>query len=206
MTFRFKLELTRVECLNEALNEWGKDEMRLFGFGISRKGHLFATGYRSLGSYHTGDVNKTSAIPMTLFERDLENDGLEVLFFFWLIEEDGGGVRDSAASLEDSFRSSFFDQAATLTEAQFPRECIPFTAFYKTILPFADELHDASTKGRNDEVFFPFDLVLRNEPTGPSFLNSTRELTLRRSKNLGDYLITLRISYHQELVFDPSPR
>jgi len=206
MTFRFKLELTRVECLSEAIGEWGKDEMRLFGFGISRKGHLFATGYRSLGSYHTGDVNQTPAIPMELFERDLEDDGLEVIFFFWLIEEDGGGVRDAARSLKDSFQKSFFDQVETLREAQFPRECIPFTAFYKTILPFADELHDASTRGNNDEVFFPFDLILRNEPTGPSVLNSTRELTLRRSKNAGDYLVTLRISYHQELIADPTPR
>ena len=203
MAFHFRIDVTRVECLNEQVNEWGKDEMRLFGFAVSRKGHLFATGYRSLGSYGEGDVSAPSAFPQTLVEAQLEDDGLEVILYFWLVEEDGGGVRDSSVALEASFRAAFAEQLRLLGQAGFPRDCIPFTAFYKAVLPFADELHEASTKGRNDEVYSPFDLVLRNEPTGPFGLQSSRELTLRRSKHLGDYLVTLRIAYAQILVADP---
>jgi hypothetical protein len=92
MSFRFDISVTRVECLHEQLNEWGKDEMHLFGFGVSRKGTLFATGYRNLGSYHEGDVKSGSQLAPPLFGADLAADGLEVLFYFWLVEEDGRGV------------------------------------------------------------------------------------------------------------------
>ena len=61
MSHHFTLQLIRVECLSEAIGEWGKDEMNLFGFAISRKGHLFDTGYRSLGSYGDGDVQGARA-------------------------------------------------------------------------------------------------------------------------------------------------
>lgn len=66
MPQRFTLEIVRMECVNEQAREWGKDEMRLLGFGVSREGHFFSTGYRDLGSYGSGDVKPPGSLPQTL--------------------------------------------------------------------------------------------------------------------------------------------
>jgi hypothetical protein len=198
MSFHFTLQVVRIECLNEQLMEWGKDEMHLIGFGVSRKGRFFATGYRGLGSYGEGDVRTTSPLPMTLYESDLEDDELDVLFYFWLVEEDGGGVGRAASALEAEMRASYLRKAVELNDIQFPRVCIPFTAFYKAVLPFEASIAEASTDGRNDELYTPFDLLLRFDPNTPSSLSSSTDLPLRRSKHLGDYLITLRYTYRRD--------
>lgn len=198
MSYRFKLQVTRVQCISEQLNEWGKDEMHLIGFGVNRRGTLFATGYRNLGSYHEGNVKTGSPLPLNLFEGDLQDDGLDVLFYFWLVEEDGGGVRKAANALEAEFRASFLEKATFLTQAQFPRECIPFTAFYKAVIPFESSIQEASTDGRNDELYVPFDLLLRYE--GPSSFQFSKDLPVRRSKNLGDYVVTLHYSYRRDEI------
>lgn len=195
MSFQFTLRMTRVECLHEQMNEWGKDEMHLFAFGISRRGTLFATGYKSLGSYHEGDVNASGAFPLALFGGELHDEGLDVIFYFWLVEEDGGGVRKAAAALEAEFRASYLEKATALAQAQFPRECIPFTAFYKAVIPFESSIQKASTDGRNDELYVPRDLLLRYE--GPSAIHFSKDLTSQNSKNLGDYLVTFNYSYHR---------
>ena len=155
MSYRFTLQVTRVECLGEAALEWGKDEMHLIGFGVTRKGHVITTGYRGLGSYETGDVNAGGGFPMTLYQAELEDDGLDVVLYLWLIEEDGGGVAGHAAELDAEFRASYLAKATTLNEVSFPRECIPFTAFYKSIPSLESSLEEAATDGLNDEVFFP---------------------------------------------------
>lgn len=200
MSYRFTLSLIRVECRNEQLQEWGKDEMNLIGYGVSRKGQPFVTGYRSLGSYGTGDVRTTGTLPMTLCDMQLEVDSLDVAFYFWLVEQDGAGVRDASAALDAKFLDDFRQRALELSEAEFPRECVPFTAFYKTILPLGADLAHAATRGRNDEVYAPFDLLLRHE--GTNILSFSKDLLLRRSKKLGDYLITLRYRYHNEPVLE----
>lgn len=197
MSYRFKLQLTRVECKNEALFEWGKDEMYLFGFGVTRKGELFSVGYHSLGSYHTDDVSKPPAAPHLIFESELPEDGLEVLLYLWLIEEDGGGVRAEAASLDAQFRASYLQQAASLLDARFPRSCIPFTAFYKAALPFEDLLQEAATDGRNDEVFLPADLIFHYEPGDATGFNTGGERSFSRSKRLGLYDVYLNYSYRK---------
>lgn len=197
MSFRFKLQLTRVECKGEAAWEWGADEMNMFGFGVTRKGQLFSLGYYGLGSYHTDDVSKPPAAPHLIFDAELPEDGLEVLVYMWLIEEDGGGVRSAAASLDAQFRASYFQQAASLTEAHFPRSCIPFTAFYKAILPFEDLLQEAATDGRNDDVFAPADLLFHYEPGETAGINSGGERSFSRSKDLGFYNVFLNFSYHK---------
>ncbi|MCE9592580.1 MAG: hypothetical protein K8S98_00165 [Planctomycetes bacterium] len=195
MTYRFTLQAIKMECLNEQVLEWGKDEMHLFGFGISRKGNLIATGYRGLGSYSSGDVKPPGVFPITLYDAELENDGLDVLFYFWFVEEDGGGVRKAATNLEAELRAAYLAKANALTAIKFPRECIPFTAFYKAVLPFEDSIQEASTDGLNDELYIPVDLLLRFEPDGPTGLQVTKDITVRRSKKLGDYLLTLRYTY-----------
>jgi len=196
MPQRFTLRLTRVECLNEQAWEWGKDEMRMFGSAISRKGHLFATGYRSLGSYGEGDVRTDGIFPMTIVDTELEDDGLEVLFYVWLVEEDGG-VRDSAAALEIEFRERFRAEARQLLEFRFPRDCIPFTAFYKAALPLNLRIQDAGTKGRNDEVYDPFEALIDRPTGGIAATEASGQFFLRRSKRLGDYLLTFRYGYSQ---------
>lgn len=196
MSYRFTLEAIKMECLSEQIWEPGKDEMHLFGFGLSRKGHYVATGYRNLGSYHEGDVKPPGAFPMMLYDAVLEDDGLDVLFYFWFVEEDSGGVRGAATALEAEFRASYLQRAQTLTEIRFPRECIPFTAFYKAILPFGDSIAEAATNGaNNDELFFPFDLFFRFEPDGPSSLQASKTQTFVASKDNGEYMITLRSTY-----------
>lgn len=144
MSYRFDLSVVRVECRNEAVDEWGKDELRLIGFGIRREGTVFATGYRELGSYHTGDVRSGAQLAPPLFGGDLPDDGLEVLFYAWLIEKDSGGARSAAAAPEAELRESYREKTRLLTEAQFPRECVPFTAFYEAILPLAAKLEEAA--------------------------------------------------------------
>ncbi|MCK6445256.1 MAG: hypothetical protein L6Q99_02595 [Planctomycetes bacterium] len=200
MSFRFTLSMTRVQCLNEAVGEWGKDEMNFIGYGVSRKGQPFATGYRSLGSYGSGDVRTTSPLPMLLHQVDLENDGLDVLLYGWLIEQDGGGVRDAAAALDAKFFDDFHARGLELAQSGFPRDCVSFTAFYKTILPLTRDLEAASTRGRNDEVFLPIDFLLRFE--SDNTLSFSRDLQFERSKNLGHYRVTLRYGYRNEPVLD----
>jgi hypothetical protein len=195
MTFQFKLEVVRMECVNEQQLEWGNDEMRMLGYGVSRKGHFFSTGYRKLGSYGTGDVKPPGAFPLTLFERELEDDGLEVLFFFWLVEEDGSGVRHSAAELDTEFRKRFFQTAESMTGNQFPRDCIPFLALQGTALPFSGLVENAGTEGRDDEVYIPVQALFRFEQGSAVLPVVTQDQTFRRSKHLGEYLITLRASY-----------
>lgn len=199
MSFRFSLSMIRVQCLNEAVGEWGKDEMNFIGYGVSRKGKPFATGYRSLGSYHTNDVRTTSPLPMLLHQDELENDSLDVLFYGWLIEEDGGGVREAAAALDAKFLEDFRTRGLELAQSGFPRDCVSFTAFYKTILPLARDLEEAATRGRNDEVFVPIDFLLRFE--GDNTLSFSRDVQFERSKNLGHYRVTLRYGYRDEPVF-----
>ena len=213
MSTHFKLALVRMQCLNEQHLEPGQDEMRLFGFAISRKGHLFATGFKSLGGWSTGDVRDTGIFPMVLCETDLEDDGLEVLLYLWLVEEDSGGVRNAAAGLETSFRDAYREKAKQLLAIRFPRDCIPFTAFYKAVIPFQSEIEEASTDGvNNDELYTPVDILL--DKIGPGLgiqpgmlggvigggLNYVQEISFERSRDLGHYRLTLRYSYTTELV------
>ena len=201
---QFSLKVTRMKCLNEQSGEWGKDEMRLFGFAISRTGRLFATGYRNLGSYSSGDDRATGVFPMTLVEGELDPNGLEMLLYLWWIEEDSGGVSGAATALEASFRAAYRREADKLLALNFPRTCIPFTAFYKAVLPFRDEIYEASTNGiNNDELYEPFDLLLErgNDPLGG--LNFSREIKLMGSKMLGLYEMTLNCSYEVEPVVHP---
>lgn len=196
MTQRYKLSLVRVECVNEQLREWGKDEMNILGYGVSRRGTPYATGYRSIGSYGTGDARTTSPLPMTLFEGDLPDDGLDNVLLLWIVEQDGAGVRDRAAELDAQFLSEFAAQAAHLTEIGFPRECIPFTAFYKAAGPMDQRIIKAATKGRNDEVYSPpVDLFFRHQPHPLAQVTTTLERSFSRSKNLGHYNFFLRATW-----------
>lgn len=83
MSQLFTLEVTRVECRNEQRLEWGKDEIRPFAFAVARTGGFFAIGYRSLGSYGTGDVRSNGIFPMKLVDAELADDSLEVPFYVW---------------------------------------------------------------------------------------------------------------------------
>ena len=163
MTFKFKLEVIKVECGGEESFEPGKDEMRLFGVGVSRLGKVFTTGVRSLGSYGEGDVRTTSPFPMTLFQTQLPDNGLEVLFHVWLIEEDGGGVRKAEDAIEATFREEFREKAELLDSIGFPRECIPLAAFDKARPAVQNRMEIAATKGRDDAIFFPNDRFLKFE-------------------------------------------
>jgi hypothetical protein len=205
MSFHFKLEIVRVECLNEQLRESGKDEMRMLGYGVSRRGHFFQTGFRKLGSYGTADVRPPGAsLPQTLFERDLEDDGLEVLLIVWLVEQDGGGVRDAAAELDQSFRQRFFQAAESITGNGFPRECIPFLAMFRVAPPFQTVIEDEGRSGRDDKVFLFIDALFRFEPpSGIAPPVVTKDHVFRRSKNLGDYLVTFRTTYRRNVVSTP---
>lgn len=208
MSSHFRLQVTSVRCLNEQALEWGQDELRLLGFGISRRGTIFATGYRELGSYGTGDFRSDGNFPMTLFEGELPENGLEVLIYLWLVEEDSGGVRSAAAALDAAFRDDYRVHALRLRENRFPRDCIPFTAFYRAIHSVQSDLDDAATDGlNNDEVFAPYDLILDRDGfgtpigSGPGGATtavgpaSVREIVMERSKDLGHYQVTMRYSY-----------
>jgi hypothetical protein len=107
-------------------------------------------------------------------------------------------ANNSAASIEAEFRESYRVQATQLSDAEFPRECIPFTAFYKAILPLQPQIDDASTDGRNDELYAPVDLLLRFPTDATTPLHATKDITIRRSKHLGDYLVTFRYGYRSE--------
>lgn len=196
MIHRYKLSLVRVECVNEQILEWGKDEMHILAYGVSRRGSPFATGYRSIGSYGTDDVRTTSPLPMTLFEGDLPGDGLDNVLLLWIVEQDSGGVRDAAAGLDAQFLQDFAAQAAQLTEVGFPRECIPFTAFYKAAAPLDSRINQAATKRRNDEVYSPpVDLFFRHQPHPLAQVTTTLERSFSRSKKAGHYNFFLRATW-----------
>lgn len=195
MNHRFKLQVIRVQCVHEAALEWGEDELHMIGYGINKKGSLFATGYRNLGSFHEGEVSTTGILPLTLFEGEFPDDGLDVLLFFWFVEEDGGGVGSAAAALETEFRNAYQVQATNLAAVQFPRDCIAYTAFYKAVIPFEKSVLEAATDGLNDEVYAPCDLLLRYAPDGATALKWSKDVTVERSKNLGHYRVTFRYSY-----------
>ena len=200
MRYHFTLDIIRVECVNEELLEWGKDEMHLLGFAVTSAAQVFSAGYRSLGSYATGNTKPPGLLPQTVFEGDLADDALEVLFYGWLIEEDGGGVRQAVVRLEQEFRASFEEKAASLTAVNFPAVAIPFMAFYKALLPLESSLREAATSGRDDDLHHAFDLAFRFQSEGPAGLSVTRELPLRRSKHLAEYLTTFRWNYRKTPV------
>src|SRR5262245_37579778 len=121
MAYRFTVQLTRVECLSEQWHEPGQDEMRVFGFGIARKNPPpFKIGFRSLGGFGSGEVKTTGVVPQTWYEADLPDDGLEVLLYFWLVEEDSGGVHGGAASVETRMLDEYRKHATNLFDAGFP--------------------------------------------------------------------------------------
>jgi len=195
MSHRFTLQAVRAECIQEQALEWGKDEMRMLAFAVSRKGQFFSTGLRGIGSYGTGDVRTDDPFPMQLIEAVLEDDGLEVLLFVWLVEEDGGGVRQSFAGLENEFRSRFRSEVEQLAGLGFPRDCIPFTAFFKSALTFTPSLEEAGRSGRDDKVFAPFEIILDKPPQNLGFDAVSKEFLLIRAKNVGTYLLTFRFRY-----------
>jgi hypothetical protein len=195
MSHRFSLQLLRVQCETEQLHEVGKDEMRLFLFAVSRKGQFFSPGYRNLGSYGDGDVRSDGIFPMPFIETELPDDGLQVLLFGWLVEEDGGGVRNAQAEIEQEFRTRFLAQSQDLLGLGLPRECIPFTAFFQVALPMTAVIELASFEGRNDKVFDPFETIV-DRPTHSLFLGPTSKgITFRRARSGGDYILTFRIRY-----------
>jgi hypothetical protein len=57
----------------------------------------------------------------------------------------------------------------------------------------------------NDEVYLPGDLLLRNESVGETGMDSTQYVTVRRSKKLGEYLVTLRYNYHRVPIVVAEP-
>ena len=199
MSYRFQLQLTRVECRYEAIGEWGKDEMRVLGFGVTRKGQFFTVSFRGLGSYSTGDVNKSSSIPQTWFEGVLPDDGLEVLLYFWLVEEDSGGVAGSASSLQAEMEQLYRDRVAEFLANKFPRDCIPFTAFYRAVGAFQTSLQSASEDGiNNDELYYPRDFVLTFDGPNANSFHGTRRTEV--SKNAGHYALDFAFSYEREQV------
>ena len=153
---------------------------------------------RAVGLLHM--FERKGLLPQTVFEGDLADDALEVLFYGWLIEEDGGGVRQAVVRLEQEFRASFEEKAASLTAVNFPAVAIPFMAFYKALLPLESSLREAATSGRDDDVHHAFDLAFRFQSEGPAGLSVTRELTLRRSKHRAEYLTTFRWNYRKTPV------
>ena len=195
MTYHFTLQLSRIECLNEQMNEWGDDEMRLIGFGIGKKNPPpFNIGFRSFGSFEEGDVKTGSPLPQTWWEADLPDDGLDILLYMWLVEEDSGGVRGHAGEIETTLQQAYRDHATKLVQAQFPRECIPFTAFYRAIPKAQAALDEAATDGiNNDEVYIPWDLLLRHE--GAAGTDFSKDQILEMSKDGGHYRLTLTYGY-----------
>jgi len=193
--YHFTLRLTRVECLSEQWHEPGQDEMRVFGFGIARKNPPpFKIGFRSLGGFGTGEVKTSGVVPQTWYEADLPDDGLEVLLYAWLVEEDSGGVSEGAADVEATMMASYRDHSTKLFAAGFPRECIPFTAFYRSIPKVQAALSEAATDGiNNDELFAPWDLLLRHE--GASGTDFEKEQNLQMTKDDALYQVTISYGY-----------
>src|SRR5262245_11225401 len=115
MPYHFTLELSRVRCQSSQQHEWGDDEVKAFGFGIARKSPPpFNIGFRNLGTFDTGTVNPGGLVPQTWNQQDLPDDGLELLLYFWVIEEDSGGVRGAAGSLETEMAQKYHDEALKL--------------------------------------------------------------------------------------------
>jgi hypothetical protein len=203
MTFRFKLEAVRVECFGEELFEWGKDEMRVFGIGVSRLGVPFTTGVKVLGSYGEGDDSTGPPLPLKLHETELEDNGLDVLFHVWLIEEDGAGVRSAENTIEAKFHEAFQHNVGVLNTIEFPRECIPFSAFDKSIPAVQLALESAATKGRNDRLLFPSPRLLRFNAGVVAPISKT--LTLVTAAGHGAfYNVTNRHSYEKVQVSTPN--
>ena len=187
MSRLFELSLVRVECLHEQVGEWGADEMGLLGFGVCARGTLYATGYRDLGPFRLDDVREGAALGPPLISAELAGDALEVRFAFWLIEEDGGGVRGAAPALEQTLREAF--RAAS---SRRPREQVPFAAFSEAIAALAPRVARAATVGRDDEVF---DLVERTFRPEPDEDGAAREQTVTAARRGATYDVTLRHRY-----------
>lgn len=197
MNLRFSLHLERVHCRFEQVREPGRDEIRLFGFGLPRLGQLFFTGYRSLGSWSEGDDRSTGLFPLLLHQQELPQVGSEVLFHFWLVEEDTGGVADAAPGFLPRFRDFVQDEVRQLTAIGFPRECIPFSAFLKAAPRFQPIVDDAASHTFNsDDVFTSRNFVVSYRPSGIAFAQPSVE---RRSttvaKGGGTYDLFFRATY-----------
>jgi len=200
MTYHFKLELTRLQMLGGQLNEIGKLEMRLFGLGITRHGTLVLPGFRKLGSYHGGDDRSTGVFPMTLFEADLPDDGLDVALMLWPIEEDSGEFGDNVSKLEEKFEKAYRKQAQTLSAFGFPRGCIPLAAYYRALIPFAGQVKTFATHWwkNDDDVGDPMELFFtrRNQ----NLLGESGQVLVTLT---GAGTCTLTLGYSYEKVGGP---
>jgi|GEM_PF-6186024 len=101
-----QIQLAKVECISESFGEWGKDEMTLIGFGITKSGRRFYLQNRALGSFGTGDsASGGENYPKVLVDMEVpeSEDGLSICA--WLIERDGGQL--SLSTSREQFMSVY---------------------------------------------------------------------------------------------------
>lgn len=101
----FKLQLAKVKCISESSGEWGKDEITLIAFGITKRGTRFALRKRSLGSFGSGDATGAEDYPKVLAELEVPDSEDGVSICAWLVERDGGQL--SLSTSEEQFMSVY---------------------------------------------------------------------------------------------------
>jgi hypothetical protein len=204
MSRSFKLELTNLvnlETTNDnGLGEIGnKDEIYLFGFGMSRKGHRIIFKPKNLGSFSRSDT-KVFSPAIEIGAHEIDDDDNHVVFCLWAYEKDGGYVQNHFDSLSDSFQFNFDRKVSELRAAHYP-EPVAHEAFLE-ILMFLHYKANALSKvdfEADDDIYLPTVFRVSNKNAvavnGGSHGDIEERFMLYGYQGFGDYNLTFNYNF-----------
>lgn len=153
MSKPFRLTLTRVECVAEQFSEPGKDELYLFGIGITSRGDRYFIAPRKLGSFGTSQVTPAS-FKETLVDTQVHDRTGLATTAIWLFERDSGGLANGASSIESQM-NELLDQHLQATAAMDLGEGRHAYALARTVIDMRGRLNELADGWNNDELSAP---------------------------------------------------
>lgn len=105
MSQTFNLDLVKLTCDHEQLNEPGSDEVYLVAFGVSGNGQRFAPKIIKVGDFSDDDVTPSS-YRKNLFALTLDRTETVAATSFVVFERDSGDIPGSLSKIAKRFNST----------------------------------------------------------------------------------------------------
>ena len=217
MSRTFKLELTQATCNILTGDQGGgidlgplgdfrnKDEMYLFGFGISRKGHLLIFYPKSLGSFSTSKTFDYSP-SIEIGSHELNDDDNHVEFCLWPLEVDSGYASnsDNFSRFGQHFVDRYNLKVSELRQHHYP-EPVAHQAFNEILMYMH---HFAILLGQgvrlDDDIYTPTIIRASHIPgvtprDGSSGVISS-EFILNGEDGNGDYTLKFKYAFSMAVI------
>jgi hypothetical protein len=192
MSKPFRLMLSKIVCNAEQYGEPGKDEIYLFGVGVTNKGDRLLIEPRKLGSFGN-DQSTPSGYSHTVIDTHVSDHVSLVSTCLWLFERDSGGLANSGNEIRQEFDRLMDLQLAALLpfglgDAQYPY------ALARTALGMRREIARLADGWNNDEISDPVIIDHGiNDPALPGVQKYSRNF-------IGAGVYTLEFHHSLELV------